>query len=194
MLVKAGPTRCTRTPGTVAAPNRMDSPARLCLSTGVRTTVLVWNVGVQRAESERSVANCQACFPAFRIGNARPKVVKFTQETERISSWLGALNLGLLAGRQRESEHGTANVICVRPQLSSMGIDDGAAYRESNTHTARLGGVKGLEDPLAIISRDAWSGVAHRDEQVLGRACFGADHQFPDLIVNPDHGLDRVED
>jgi len=82
----------------------------------------------------------------------------------------------------------------VRPQSSSMGIDDGAAYRESNPHSAVLGGVEGLENPLAILRSDAASRVAYRDEQALRRARFGADHQFPHFIIDGDHGLDRVED
>src|SRR5690242_2828149 len=120
-----------------------------------RTTFPFWNVGAQRVMTGYSLANFEPCFLAFN-------------RTETMGSLLDALNLGLVVRRQRESENGTARLMRIRPQPSSMCIDDGAAYRESNTDTARLRGVKRLEDPLAIIGRDAWSGVAYRDEQVLG--------------------------
>ena len=109
---------------------------------------------------------------------ARESQVGFNQRAECTSSWLGALNLGLVVHRQRESENGAARLMRVRPQSSAMGIDDGAADRQADSHSAGLGGVEGFEDPLAILRCDAGTRVADRDEQTLRRARFGADHQF----------------
>src|ERR1700719_2197902 len=93
---------------------------------------------------------------------------------------LGALNLGLVVRRQRESENGAARPLRVCPQASSMGFDDGAAYRETNPHSASLGGVEGFENPLAILRGYAGARVAYRDEHAFRRrARLGADNQFP---------------
>src|ERR1700730_4031228 len=82
----------------------------------------------------------------------------------------------------------------VRPQSSAMGIDDGAAYRKANSHSAGLCGVEGPKNPLAILHGDARSRVAHPDEQALRWAAFVAHHQRPRSISDTGHGLDRVED
>jgi len=51
----------------------------------------------------------------------------FNQWAERQGTWLGALNLGSVAGGQREPEFGAARPIGIRSHSSALSIDDGAA-------------------------------------------------------------------
>jgi hypothetical protein len=85
---------------------------------------------------------------ATRTIAARVSQPAFNQRVVSLRAWLGALNLGLVEGWQREPENGAARQMGVRPQSSAVGIDDGAADREADSHSASLGGVEGFENPV----------------------------------------------
>jgi hypothetical protein len=82
---------------------------------------------------------------------ARETQAVFNQQAESLRTWLGALNLGSGEGWQREPESGAARTMGVRPQPSAVGIDDGAADREADSHSVSLGGVEGFANPPAIL-------------------------------------------
>jgi hypothetical protein len=79
----------------------------------------------------------------------------FNQRVESLRMWLAALNLGSGEGWQRKSESSAARALLVRPQSSAVGVNDGAADREANSHSASLGGIEGFENSLAILGGDA---------------------------------------
>ena len=75
-----------------------------------------------------------------------------------------AVNLSLVVRRQCKAKDGAARLTRVNPQSPRMGIDDGAANRESKPQPAALGGVEGLENSLTILRGDTWPRVAYGDE------------------------------
>ena len=139
-------------------------------------------------------ASTNRCTREARQSEAGRLVVELKRRAGKTDSLLGRLNLGSVVHRQRESENGAARLMRVRPQSSTVGIDDGAADRQANPHATRLGGEEGFENPFAILRGDTRSRIADGHDQTLPRARFCADQQFPRFIIGADHGLDRVED
>ena len=78
-----------------------------------------------------------------------------------------------------QPEHGTARLIGVRPQLSAMGIDDGAAYGEPNSYL-RLSWWCKTDSKIRSRSSAATPGPESPMEtsspSLQNR--FGTDHQF----------------
>jgi hypothetical protein len=89
---------------------------------------------------------------------ARESQAVFNQRAVSLRAWLGALNLGLVEGWQRESENGAERPSGVRPQSSPVGIDDGAAYRQADSHgynSLTLRRVDQVRAPAAAANRRA---------------------------------------
>ena len=80
---------------------------------------------------------------------------------------LSRLNLGLVMYRQRESEDGAVRPIRICPQSPAVRVDNGAAYRESNPHSAILGRVEGIEDALTILCGDTRPRILDAQDQLV---------------------------
>src|ERR1700756_3251963 len=63
--------------------------------------------------------------------------------------------------RNRKRERGSWPVIRLDPESALMFLDDRAADRQSDTHTAALACVEGFEHPLKILRIDTAPGILH---------------------------------
>src|SRR5215467_13271804 len=92
---------------------------------------------------------------------------------------------------QGELKHGAAGFVRLRPQLSSMCMDDGPADRQPHARSIGLGGVEGLEDSIETLRINARPGIAHRhDDACLILVC--ADQQLPCPLLNRAHCFSRI--
>jgi hypothetical protein len=67
----------------------------------------------------------------------------------------GELNFGLVVRRECVFEKGAAWLMRIHPQSPAMGVDHRAAYRKTDTHSARLCRIEGFENALSILRNDA---------------------------------------
>src|SRR5262245_21445663 len=80
-------------------------------------------------------------------------------------SLLAKLRLLRLVARhaQGEAEYRAAAGALVHPDLSAMGLDDGAADREPQAHALLLGGDEGLEEMRPDLGREAGPRIGDTD-------------------------------
>ena len=65
---------------------------------------------------------------------ARESHAAFNPRAESLRTWLGALNLGLVEGRQREPDSGAERAMASARTPSPVGLNDGAAYQQADHH------------------------------------------------------------
>src|SRR5262245_66019037 len=84
-------------------------------------------------------------------------------------TWTMDLSAGIaeiLSGRgsQREAKDRSTAGIGLHRDLSTVGLDNGAANRQADTHAVALVGDKGLEELQHQLRRDAGAGLRHADD------------------------------
>src|SRR5271163_3491006 len=75
-----------------------------------------------------------------------------------------------------------------------MTLDNGAANRESDTHTVILGGVERLEEFVGSLRGKSDSRILHRQKHMIIWVSFGSDQQLPRTIVNRTHCVGCIPD
>ena len=73
-----------------------------------------------------------------------------------------------------------------------MPLDDRAADRQPNTHTAAFGGIEGFEQPLEILRIDTGTGILHAQTHTIVSFSLGSDQQLPRAVVNTDHRVGSI--
>jgi hypothetical protein len=73
-------------------------------------------------------------------------------------------------------------------------MNDGSTDRESQTHSAGLGGVESLENAVPRFDINPGPGIAHRNEHTVCVAFLGANQQLSKSAANRAHCFDRVKD
>src|SRR5262249_38297840 len=110
-------------------------------------------------------------------------------------TWTMGLSDGIaeiLPGRgpQREAKNRSTRGIGLHRDLSTVGLDNGAADRQADTHAVALVGDKGLEKLRHQVRRDPGPSVGHPDGDHLVVAGCGGNKEFASLRRL--HGLDRI--
>jgi hypothetical protein len=118
---------------------------------------------------------------SMRTLAARETQEVFNERAESLRTWLGALNLGLGEGWQRESENRAARPMGVHPRSFAVGIDDGAADlyfdpRRSSRKSASTS--RGGEKARGYLKAKG-AGLSLRVESGVQR---NSDHSWPEFI------------
>src|SRR5262249_9327543 len=101
-------------------------------------------------------------------------------------TWTMDLSAGIaeiLSGRgsQREAKDRSTTGIGLHRDLSTVGLDNGAANRQADAHAVALVGDKGLEELRHQLRRDAGAGVGHADGDHIFVAGCGRDDELASL-------------
>src|SRR5512133_3963607 len=73
-----------------------------------------------------------------------------------------------------------------------MLLDDRAADRQADAHTAALGCVEGFENPLKVLRMDASPGISNAQTDFIVSFSQGTDEQITRAIVNISHCVRSV--
>jgi hypothetical protein len=73
-----------------------------------------------------------------------------------------------------------------------MSLDDPAADRQPDTHTAGFGCVEGIEQPLKILRIHTGAGILHAQTHTIDSFSPGSDQQLPRAVVNTNHGVGSI--
>jgi hypothetical protein len=73
-----------------------------------------------------------------------------------------------------------------------MFLDDRAADRQPDTHTAALGSVEGFEQPLKILRIDTAPGIFHAQAKATVLFSLGSDGQLPGTVLNTNHRVGSI--
>src|SRR5262249_2154680 len=98
---------------------------------------------------------------------------------------------GLMA-RNAKRKCGPRPFVCRSPQASMMGLDDGAAYGQPDTHAVGLRRVERLEQPIHHLRIDADPRISNTQPYAIGSIGFGPDDQFPRAIFDAAHRVGSV--
>src|SRR6516162_2371440 len=179
--------------GTASLSSRNRRKRSMPLSSGILTSVMtqpVWTVG---ATSRKTAADSY-------VRTSRPADPSWNASAWRTASsssmtWTMDLSDGtaeVLRGRrlQREAKDRSPGGIGLHCDLSTVGLDNGAADRQADTHALALVGDKGLEELRHQFRRDPGPGVGHADrDHIVVAGCRG-NNELASLRRR--HGLDRI--
>ena len=73
-----------------------------------------------------------------------------------------------------------------------MSLDDRAADRQPDTHTAAFGGVEGFEQPLEILRIDTDAGILHAQTHMIISFSLGSDQELPGAVLNTNHRVGSI--
>ena len=73
-----------------------------------------------------------------------------------------------------------------------MSLDDRAADRQPNTHTAAFGGIEGFEQPLEILRIDTDAGILHAETNMIICFSLGSDQELPGAVINTNHRVGSI--
>src|SRR5499427_4272439 len=93
-------------------------------------------------------------------------------------------------GPYREPKDRSAGGIGLHRDVSAVGLDNGAADRQADTHAVALVGDEGLEELRHQFRRDPGAGVGHADGDHIVVADGGGNDELASLRRL--HGLDRI--
>src|SRR5215471_5791072 len=179
--------------GTASLSSRNRRNRSMPLSSGILTSVMmqpVWTVGAtsRNAAADSYVRTSMPAEPSWKASASR------TASSSSITwtmDWSGGI-AGILPARgpQRETKDRSTAGIGLHRDLSAVGLDDGAADRQADTHAVALVGDKGLEELRRQFRRDPGSRVGHADGDHVVLADCGGDDELASLRRL--HGLDGV--
>src|SRR5215467_9782071 len=90
-------------------------------------------------------------------------------------------------------EGGTGTVIRLRPETSTMSLDDGATDREPDTHAVGFRCVEGVEQLAHVLGGDAHAGIPHAHAHTIAVLPLGSDQQLPRAVVHVNHSVGGVD-
>src|SRR6267143_5468860 len=85
-------------------------------------------------------------------------------------------------------------IMVLRPETTSMSLDNRAAHRQPDTHTAALGRVKGIEGFVHVLTAEANAGIPYGQAHAAVALAVGPDQQLSRAILNIGHGVRGVSE
>ena len=73
-----------------------------------------------------------------------------------------------------------------------MSLDDRAANRQPNAHTAALGCVEGIKKLFHALVIETHTGIPHDQAHKVAVFSFCSDQQVPRSVVNTNHRVGRI--
>ena len=73
-----------------------------------------------------------------------------------------------------------------------MSLDDRAADRQPNTHTAALGGIEGFEQLFEILRTDTDARILHAETHMIIGLSAGSDQELPGAVFDTNHRLGSI--
>src|SRR6516225_7848674 len=179
--------------GTASLSSRNRRNKSTPLISGILTSVMmqpVWTVGAisRKTAADSYVRASMPTDPSWKASAWRTASSSSITWTMDLSGGIA----GILRGRgpQREAKDRPTAGIGLHHDLSTMGLDNGAADRQADTHAVSLVGNKGLEELRHQFRRDPGSRVGHADGDHIVVAGCGGNDEFASL--RRFHGLDGV--
>src|SRR5262252_6012563 len=181
--------------GTASLSSRNRRNRSIPLTSGILTSVMmqpVWTVG---ATSRNAVADSYVCTsrpadPSWKASAWRTASSSSMTWTMDLSGGIAGILLG--RGPQRETKDRSTARIGLHRDLSAVGLDDGAADRQADTHAVPLVGDKGLEELRHQFRHDPGSRVGHADGDHVVLAGGGGNNELASLRRL--HGLDGISE
>src|SRR5215831_9780301 len=94
--------------------------------------------------------------------------------------------------RNRERERGSWPVIRLGPKSALMSLDDRAADRQPDPHTAGFGRVKGFEQPLKALRSDTATSILHAQTHATVFFSLASNEQFAGAVLNTIHRVTSI--
>src|SRR5262245_51276766 len=169
--------------GTASLSSRNRRKRSIPLNSGILTSVMmqpVWTVGAasRKTAADSYVRTSRPADPSWKASAWRTASSSSITWTMDLSGGIA----GILPGRglQREAKDRSTAGIGLHHDLSAVGLDNGAADRQADTHAVALVGDKGLKELRHQFRRDPGPGVDHADgDHVVVVGCGGDDELAP---------------
>src|SRR5215475_358674 len=179
--------------GTANLSSRNRRNRSIPLSSGILTSVMmqpVWTVGAtcRNTAADSYVRTSMPADPSGKASASRTASSSSITCTMGLSAGIAEILSG--RGSQREAKDRSTAGIGLHHDLSTVGLDNGAADRQADTHAVALVGDKGLEELRHQFRRDPGSRVGHADGDHIVVAGGGGNDELASLRRL--HGLDRI--
>src|SRR6516162_9029951 len=170
--------------GTASLSSRNRRKRSIPLSSGILTSVMmqpVWTVGAtsRKTAADSYVRTSMPADPSWKASAWRTASSSSITWTMDLSG--GIARILSARGPQREAKDRSTAGIGLHRDLSAVGLDNGAADRQADTHAVALVGDKGLEELRHQFRRDPGAGVGHADGNHVVVAGGGGDDEFASL-------------
>src|SRR5215468_3582191 len=179
--------------GTANLSSRNRRNRSIPLSSGILTSVMMQPLSTVGATSRNTAADSYVrtsmpADPSWKASASRTASSSSITWTMDLSAGIARILSG--RGSQREAKDRSTVGIGLRRDLSAVGLDNGAADRQADTHAVALVGDKGLEELRHQFLRDPGPGVGHADGNHVVVAGCGGNNELASLRCC--HGLDRI--
>src|SRR5262249_49557191 len=179
--------------GTASLSSRNRRSRSTPLSSGILTSVMMqplWTVGAtsRNATADSYVRTSMPADPSWKASAWRTASSSSMTWTMDLSD--GIAEILLARGLYGEAKNRSTAGIGLHRDLSTMGLDNGAADRQADTHAVTLVGDKGLEELRHHFLRDPGPGVGHADGDHIVIAGSGGNNELASLRRL--HGLDGI--
>src|SRR6516225_6063488 len=163
------------------------------LSSGIRMSVMMQPVWIVGATSRNATAD--SCVRTSIPADPSWKASAWRTASSSSMTWTMDLSGGIAeilpaGGPHRKPKARSADGIGLHPDLSAVGLDNGAADRQADTHAVALVGDKGLEELRHQFLRDPGPGVGNADGDHIVVAGGGGNDELASLRRL--HGLDGI--
>src|SRR5215470_5611077 len=165
--------------GTASLSSRNRRNRSIPLSSGILTSVMmqpVWTVGAtsRNATADSGVRTSIPADPSWKASAWRTASSSSITWTMDLSAGIAEILPG--RGSQREAKDRSTGGIGLHRDLSTVGLDNGAADRQADTHAVALVGDEGLEELRHQFLRDPGPGVGNADcDHFVVADCGGND-------------------
>src|SRR6266508_2275926 len=152
--------------GTATLSSRNRRNSSMPLRSGILTSVMMqpaWTVGatLRNPVAESYVRTSIPADPSWNVSASRTASSSSITWTIDLSDGIGEPLPG--RGPQGEAKDRSAGGVGLHHDLSTVGLDNGAADRQADTHALALVGDKGLEELRSQFRCDARPGIGHAD-------------------------------
>src|SRR5262249_36743486 len=152
--------------GTASLSSRNRRNRSIPLSSGILTSVMmqpVWTVGAacRNRAADAYVRTSMPREPGWKASPSRTASSSSITWTMDLSAGIAEILSG--RGSQREAKDRSTAGIGLHRDLSTVGLDNGAADRQADAHAVALVGDKGLEELRHQLRGDAGASVGHAD-------------------------------
>src|SRR5262245_20481810 len=171
--------------GTANLSSRNRRNRSIPLSSGILTSVMmqpVWTVGAscRNRAADSYVRTSMPAEPSWKASASRTASSSSITWTMDLSAGIAEILSGS-RGSQREAKDRSTAAIGLHRDLSTVGLDNGAADRQADAHAVALVGDKGLEELRHQLRRDPGAGVGHADDDHIAVAGCGGDDELASL-------------
>src|SRR5262247_2563999 len=170
--------------GTANLSSRNRRNRSIPLTSGILTSVMmqpVWTVGAtsRKTAADSYVRTSIPADPSWKASAWRTASSSSITWTMDLSGGIAEILPG--RGPQREAKDRSTAGIGLLHDLSTVGLDNGAADRQADTHAVALAGDKGLEELRHQFRRDPGPGVGHADGDHIVVAGRGGNDKLASL-------------